>query len=416
MKKKLLILGAGFGGMYCYRSLSKKVRDYFDVSIIDQNEYFLFTPLLHEVATGVLDPESIIEPITDILNPCDTYIQARVSGLDLESKHIIFENGTRQEYDVLVIGLGSKTNFYNTPGSDQHCYELKNLDDALAIRNHFEEQFKTQSQIPFPEQQEISTCIVGGGPTGVELAGEIADLFWKTYQKKYSDTIDFSKVSIKLVNASSSLLKPYSLGAQKYAQEILEKKNVQILNDTSITEVKETNVLVHDGSIIQATTVIWTAGVSSEKISGIESFLHLDKRVEVKESLQLNTYPEVFVVGDMARIIDGEGAPYPMLAQIAKRQGILVAKNIELLLQNQEPLAFSYREKGKLASLGQWDAIAELPSVQLYGHIAWFVWRTIYLFNFPSYGKRWSIMLDWTKKLIFPKRISHESNMHETKE
>ncbi len=409
MKQELVIVGAGFGGMYFYRSLSKKTRDSFNITLVDQRDYFLFTPLLHEVATGTLDPESIIEPLKNIIHTNDTFVQTRVQSIDLEQKTIEIEDKKILNYDVLVLGVGSKTNFYNVPGAQENSFELKTLDDAIRLREHFEQEFEKQSLIPFADQSPLNTVVIGGGPTGVEIAGELTELFGDTFKKIYQEKVDFSKVNLHLVNASNVLLKPYSLGAQKYAKEILEKKGVRIISETNIVEINEKELLTQDGTNIPASTVIWAAGVASENLAGSESFLHADKRIEVSPTLQLQEFPEVFVIGDMARVLDSSGNPYPMLAQVAKRQGIHGAKNLGLLMNDQEPLEFTYQERGRLASLGQWTAIAEFPKFQLYGHIAWFVWRTIYLFNFPSYQKRLSIMVDWTKKLFSPRSISQKN-------
>jgi len=207
-----------------------------------------------------------------------------------------------------------------------------------------------------------------------------------------------------LINATGSLLRPYSLVAQKYAKEVLEQKGVQVLNDTTIVKVTDKDITTLDGVILTTDIVIWTAGVLGTTLHGIDRLLAVDSRVEVTPSLQLASHPEVFVLGDMAYLFDDEG-PYPMLAQVAKRYGKHAMKNLECMISGKELQSFHYSELGRFTSLGQLNVIAEFRWFHLYGGVAWFVWRTIYLFNFASTSKRLRILVDWTTNIFVPRGI-----------
>ncbi|MGB0925152.1 MAG: NAD(P)/FAD-dependent oxidoreductase [Minisyncoccia bacterium] len=407
-KKNLVILGAGFGGMYAYKSLSKKVFDEYNVTIIDKNNHFLFTPLLHEVATGSLGALQVVEPIRALLRKNASFLQSEVIKIDTEKKEIITTDSV-VSYDIVISALGAKNNYFNIPGTREYCYSLKTLRDAKKLKNRFIQQFECASREPDPEKRKqiLSFAIVGAGPTGVELAGETADLFFNTFEKYYHDFYCFDEVSLFLVNGGSTILNTFPKKLQKHATKELKKNHVQIKNNTRVVEVSKNSLKTNTGEDISADTIVWTAGVSAQDLSCVGEVFDIQKtRISVDEYLQVK-HKNIFVVGDMAHVSTKDGQGYPMTAQVAKQQGVLVGKNISRVLANKKPKKFTYNERGMLASLGNHNAIARIFGVTLYGPIAWFVWRTIYLVNFISWRKRFKIVLDWTVNLFSERDITY---------
>lgn len=401
MKKNLVIVGAGFAGINTYKSLPSSVKKQCNITIIDKHNYFLFTPLLHEVATGALDNHHVVEPIENIVGSEVIVIQDIVTAFDHESQTVRLKNHDDIQYDILVLALGSQTNFFGTEGAQEKSFILKDLADAEALRNHFITRFQEASLMASEERKKhLSVAIVGGGPTGVELAAETAELFFHTFKKQYEGAFDATEASITLVNASASLLQPFSPGSQYYSQRVLREKGITVHNNVMVTKITDDGLVTADGETIHASTVIWTAGVLPQDIDCPPSVVKERNRIHVTETLQLSTHENVFVLGDMALVDTEDNRGYPMLAQVAQQQGKQTAKNIERLLKSEKLIEFTYQEKGKLASLGQWHAIAEIGSVHLRGGFAWFVWRTVYLINFVSWNKRFKIMMDWTSNLF----------------
>ena len=358
----------------------------------------MFTPLLPEVATGGLDQHNVVEPIRDIVHQDIEFIQSGVQSIFPDQKKITLENKKDIFYDALVLALGSETFFFNTPGAKEHSYILKSLDDAVVIRNRFIDIFEQASQeSDLKRRRELLTfIIVGGGPTGVELTGEAAGLFFDTLDKQYKN-INRKDISITLINAASSLISIFDERLQKYAQKSLSQVGVNILNNTLVTEIDENGLIIKNGERINAATVIWAAGVVAKKVQCHGSEFKLESgKICTYETLQSHDYENIFVVGDMAHVSTPDGRGYPMTAQVAKQQGLVVGKNIINFLEGKNLKNFVYEEKGLLASLGTFDAVAQVKGFTFTGIFAWFIWRTVYLFNFASHQKRAKILFDWT--------------------
>lgn len=401
IKKKLVILGGGFGGINTYRSLSPWMKEHCEVTLIDKNNYFLFTPLLPEVAGGNLDNHHVVEPLRDIISKNDTFIQGTVVKVNTTEKKIVLHD-RELSYDILVSTLGSETFFYGIKGADEHCYELKDLEDAMSLKSRFVEIMEQASQLPDGKEKKqlLTLVIVGGGPTGVELAGEVADLFFKTFTNQFP-SLHFEDINITLVNSNPHILQMFSHRLQGYAERALQKANITLLKNFEVQEVDADGVIAKDETRIDAKTVVWTAGVSATPLECEAGNFNTERgRIVVNEFLQVPKAPETFVIGDMAYVPDPGNRGLPMTAQIAKQQGKQTAKNIENFLKGEPIVPFRYREKGLLASIGTFNAIAEIQGFYMYGFVAWFMWRTIYLFNFASWSKRFHIMADWTINLF----------------
>jgi NADH dehydrogenase len=409
-KKKIVILGGGFGGLYTYKSLYRTFsRDEIDVTIVNRTNYFLFTPLLHEVATGSIAHHQVVESIRQLIYKSDAHLHvAEVLSVDCE-RQVVKTSITELPYDILVLAMGATTNFFNAPGAQEYSLVLKDLHDAIKLRTTFIEAFEKASEAKdqAERKKELSFAIVGGGPTGVELASEAADLFMDTFAKYYKNTIDCADVTLSLINLSPDVLSVFHPKLREKALRVLRKNGVTVMLNTGVKEVKSDGLVLTDGTILPVAHVIWTAGVKPNPPMFTHSVAQ-DKggRVIVNSFLQIENCPNVFVLGDMASLAGPDGRPLPMLAQVAERQGLHTGRNIKRLVQGKPLMPFIYKSQGELASLGQWYAVADIWGVRFSGAFAWFLWRTIYLFKFLSGSKRFKIIVDWTVNIFYPHDIT----------
>ncbi len=409
-KKKIVILGGGFGGLYTYKSLYKQFSpDDIDVTIVNRTNYFLFTPLLHEVATGSIAHHQVVESIRQIIYKTGAKLHvADVTAIDCE-RHVVTTTIAEIPYDILVVAMGATTNFFNAPGAEEHSLVLKDLHDAIKLRTTFIEAFEKASEMKdeAARRAELSFAVVGGGATGVELASETADLFMDTFATYYKGIIEFKDVSLHLVNLGPDVLSVFDPSLRVKALDTLKRSGVNVMLNTAVKEVRKEGLVLADDTVLQATHVIWTAGVKPNP----PMFTHpvpADKggRVIVTPTLQIENCKDVFVIGDMASLAGADGRPVPMLAQVAEAQGIHTGRNIKRLLQGQELIPFTYVSEGELASLGHWQAVANIKGFKFSGPLAWFVWRTVYLFKFMSWSKKFKIISDWAMNIFYPRDIT----------
>lgn len=409
-KKKIVILGGGFGGLYTFLQLQKEFScDAIDVTIVNRTNYFLFTPLLHEVATGGLAHHQVVESIRQLIYKTQAHLHvAELTSIDCDKKTVTTTLG-EISYDILVVALGATTNFFNTPGAAEHSFVLKDLHDAIELRSSFIEAFEKASELIDVDarRKELSFAIVGGGATGVELVSETADLFWDTFTRYYHDRIDPTDISLCLINRGPELLAPFHPALRAKALEVIRASGVKILLNTGVTEVRADGLVLSDGSFITVPHIIWTAGVKpNTPLFAQEIPLDPGGRVLVDATLQISSYKEIFVVGDISGAQGPDGKAYPMLAQVATRQGIHTAKNIKRFIRKKPLVPFVYISQGELASLGKWNAVAHIQNLRITGPLAWFIWRTVYLFKFISGSKKIKIMLDWTINIFYPRDIT----------
>jgi NADH dehydrogenase len=401
---KIVILGGGFGGVYTLKYLHKFFHNTdIKLVLVNKKNYFLFTPLLHEFATGSVSLENLVEPIREIIRCCDyEFIHGEVKRIDLENK-IVELNENNLSYDYLVIALGSKTNFYNIPGAEENSFTLKSLDDAIRLRNRFIHMFEIASK----DQEEtiLTFVIVGGGATGVELAAEMSDYFYKTFSKIYPKEI-ISKVKIILIEKGNELIPQFSPKLRKVALEVLRKKNINVILGKGVKEVGKDFIKLDDETIIKTKTVIWTAGVEPnlpEIVGNVEK--DNKGRLIVNEYLQVKNYENVFGVGDVCCYIRNQ-KPLPQLAQVAVRQAKAVAKNIFNLIKNKPLEKFVYKHQGDLISLGRFFAIGEIKNFTFSGFFAWILWRGVYLSKLISNKDKIKTFIDWLLDLFYPRDIT----------
>ncbi len=409
-KTKILILGGGFGGLYTYLNLKHHFNcDDIDVTIVNRTNYFLFTPMLHEVATGGLAHHQVVESIRQVIYKSKAnLLVAEIESINPKNQIVKTSMGEIQ-YDILVVATGSTTNFFNTKGAEEYCLTLKDLEDAIKMRENFINTFEKASTIKASEKrkEELSFCFIGGGPTGVELVAETAELFLKTFSQYYQNLIDPKEVSIHLVNKSPEILGMFHPILRNKALKVLQSKGVTVMGNTGVKEVLNDGVVLEDDTILKAKHIIWTAGVKPNTPTFTE-FVNLDqgKRIKVNKFLQVPEFPNIFALGDVASFEASDGRALPMLAQISVAQGKTVAKNIKHFVSQKILLSFVYKPQGELVSLGHGQAVANIMGVRFYGRFAWFLWRTIYLFKFISGAKKLKIAMDWTINIFYPRDIT----------
>lgn len=409
-KKKIVILGGGFGGLYTYKGLYKYFhKDELDITIVNRTNYFLFTPLLHEVATGGIAHHQLVESLRQIIYKTNDHLHvAELVSIDCENKKVKTTIG-ELPYDILVVALGATTNFFNAPGAEENSMVLKDLHDAIKLRTTLIESFEKATEIKdeAERRRELSFAVIGGGPTGVELVTEIAELINDTFLKYYHGLIKCEDISLYLINRDPEILMPFHPSLRKGALSVIEKSGVKVMLNTGVKEVKKGSIVLNDDKILEVNHVIWTAGVKPNA----PKFSHqarLDNwgRIIVDETLSIPECPGVFVLGDIASMQNSEGKPLPMLAQVAVKQGLHTGANIYKFINGNRLLPFSYKSKGSLVSLGQWQALADMKFIRFSGPLAWFIWRTVYLFKFLSHSKKIKIVLDWTVNIFYPRDIT----------
>ncbi|HZD36878.1 MAG TPA: NAD(P)/FAD-dependent oxidoreductase [Nitrososphaeraceae archaeon] len=423
----ILILGSGFGGVEVLRRLQKKFKNDKDVEItlISEDNFFLFTPMLHEVSTGTIETRHIITPMRSFCKNAKFY-EAKIESIDLKSKTVVTNHlvGRQSDpyawhkitfsYDYLVIALGSKTDFYGMKDIKQQSFTMKTINDALILRNHILrmlEQASIEHSNKELRKSLLTFVVVGGGFGGVETVGGLNDFVRGTVREYYKD-IYMTEIKILLVSAEESILSEIDENLGKYALERLRDRGVEFIVNTHANGATQNSLKLDNGNIILCHTIVWEAGVTSEHLIKNLPCTH-DKggRIQTNSYMEVEEYTGVYAVGDCASIPNpNTGKPYPPTAQHAIREGRTAAKNIVSSIRSTNGRAgqrhskkekLDYKAKGIMANIGNRNGVAIIFGVRLHGFIAWFLWRTFYLSNLPVTKKKLKVMSDWTMDLIF---------------
>ncbi len=408
--KKIVILGAGFAGIYSALSISKECGKNVSVKIINNSNYFLFTPMLHEVATGGLGQNQVVESIREIShNKNIDFLEAEIESVDLEKREVVTNKGN-EKYDILIVAIGAKTNFFGTPGAEENSFALKNLSDAISLRKEIIQSFEKASNEKDKDLRAkyLSFAVVGGGATGVESVAEISEFCNHTLRKYYKNTLSCGDISISLINSGAELLPVFSEKTRSYALKILQKKRIKVLLNSRVKEVNKDGVVFDTGEVVKAGTVVWTAGVIANQIKTTGGELLKDKsgRIMTDEKFAVTGFSDIYALGDVANVKESSGRGYPLLAQVAVLEGGLIGKNIANQIAGKNMSSFGFKSRGELISLGKWEAAGTILGMNINGKLAWFMWRTIYLFKFISNSKKWKIALDWTLHIFFSRDVS----------
>ncbi|MBV9865661.1 MAG: NAD(P)/FAD-dependent oxidoreductase [Abitibacteriaceae bacterium] len=398
--KRVVIVGMGFGGIRAANGLGGKG---LDVLVLDRQNFHLFQPLLYQVATAMLGQESIAHSIRSIIRHYKGvhFEMAEVQGIDLDKKQVITATASIP-YDYLVIATGSVTNFFGNEEVKKHAFDLKQLDDAVTLRNHVLSVFERAVKEPDPKVREalMTFVIVGGGPTGTEFAGSLSELTHHVLTKDYPE-LPVQNSKIILLEASEHVLGPFPKKLQEYAKRRLQRMGVTVRLKTPVSGATFDRVFLKDGGEIPAYTLFWSAGVQAAPLSGV---LPVPKgrggRIVVQPDLSLKEHPEVFVIGDMAHL-EQDGTPLPMLAPVAMQEGEYVAKAIVQREQGGQIKPFRYWDKGTMAVIGRSSAVANVGPLKLMGFFAWLAWLGLHLFYLIGFRNRVLTAIDWAFDYLF---------------
>ena len=399
-RPRVVIAGAGFGGLTCARGL--KHADV-DVLLIDRRNYHLFTPLLYQVASALLDPGEVARPVRELIRPLANvdFRQADITGADLGNRLLLTDRGS-VPYDYLVLATGSRSEYFGNQSLARHAFGLKDLDEGLALRNRVLSQFEASRWITDPDERRVmlTFAVIGGGPTGVELAGSLSELIRLVLRKDYRN-LDLGEVRVLLLEAAGSLLAAFTPALRESARKSLEKKGVEVIFGAKVEEVTATSIRLAGGQEMAAGTIVWTAGVRASDLGGaIGATLGRQARIEVDPTLQVRGHPVIFVIGDLAGPVDG-GTPLPMLIPVAMQQGRHVARTIGDLVRNGGASAFRYKDPGIMATIGRNSAVAQLGRVQLSGFLGWLMWLAVHFVNVISFRSRILVLVNWAWDYFF---------------
>ncbi len=395
MKKKVIVIGGGFAGVQLVRKLDKKL---FDVLLLDRLNHHQFQPLFYQVATSQIEPSSISFPLRHVFHSTKS-TQIRLTEVQrIVPSENKLETGTGEFlYDYLVIATGCKTNFFNNESIEDKVFPLKTTYDAIAIRNHIITVFeKVLHAAPQEKQRLLNLVIVGAGPTGVELAGAFAEIKNNVLPKDYPG-IDFSQLTIYLIEGSKSTLSSMSSTAKKASGRYLAKMGVVIKTETFVTGYDGKSALLSDGESIPTSTVIWAAGVTGNKLEGLpEDVWIANNRIIVNRHNMVQGYDNIFAVGDIAYMVTpAYPKGHPQVANVAINQARLLAKNLKRMIENKPLKDYEYKDLGSMATIGRNKAVVDLPFIRFKGYPAWLVWMFLHLMLILSVKNKLIIFINW---------------------
>jgi NADH dehydrogenase len=431
-KKRILILGGGFAGAYTARHLEKALAEDLQVEIvvIAKENFVLFTPMLHEVAGSDVADTHIVQPLRKMLRRTHVGI-AEVEAIDLVKKqvrvrHDAFPEPFEIPYDQLVLALGAVTNFFHTPGLEEHALTMKTLGDALVVRNRIIDALElADNQVDETECRKTLTVVVaGGGFAGAETVGAINDFIREGM--KFYHRLTEHMLRVVVVHPGEVILPELGEGLGRYAQKKLEARGVEIRLKTKVTGFDGQEVTLSDGTKIATRQLIWTAGTTPPPLLAELPCKLQRGRVVADECMRVPNFPGVWALGDCALVPDllNPGKFYPPTAQHAIRQAAALARNIVAEMRGQSPAPFKFKTLGMLAAIGRRTGVAEILGMRFSGIIAWWLWRGIYLSKLPGFQKKIRVALDWTLDLFFSKEIvqlptlrapamsEHEEDLH----
>ncbi len=395
-RPRVVIVGAGFGGLAAARELAHAD---VDVLVINRTNYHGFWPLLYQVATAGLEPESIAYPARAILRRYRNadFLLAEVGGVDFERRAVLTDVG-EVTYDYLVLAAGSTTNFFGNAHVEAHTLGMKDLDEAQRLRNHILACFEHAAAEPDPARRAamLTFVVVGGGPTGVELAGAFSELIRHVMRKDYP-MLDVNQAHVMLVEATDRILATFPESLQHAALQRLERMGVDVRRNVPVADARPGALLFKDGTELAAETVVWAAGVRAAPLAeALGVALGRGARIKIEPTLTLPGRPDVFVIGDMA-YLEGyrPGVAYPMVAPVAIQMGEQAARNI-LARTRRNPLKpFRYFDKGQMATIGRSAAVLDAFGVQMTGWPAWVGWLFVHLMELVGFRNRVLVLLNW---------------------
>ncbi len=390
----IVIIGAGFAGLKAAKGLKgEKVK----ITILDRNNYHLFQPLLYQVATATIAPDTIVYPTRALLRGQKNvrFRQTEVIDIDVSKQRVITADG-ELSYQYLVIAPGSETNFFSLSALAEHSVGLKNIDQAIVIRNRVLDLFELAARESDPAKRRgmLTFVVVGGGPAGVELAGALSELIHTVLVKDYPE-LNFVETRVVLLEAGQGLLPAMPEKLQRDAAAALRQKGVEVILRGAVADYDGEAVTLKNGEVLLCRTLLWAAGVRASKLIEKLGFGTAgQKRAPVASTLQVEGHPEIFIAGDAAHI-EGKKGPLPMTAVVALQSGSHVARNIKHLLHGRKPEPFRFRDLGSMAMIGRHAAVGRLPGANIRGFIPWLLLLAVHLLKLTGIRNRLSLLGNW---------------------
>jgi NADH dehydrogenase len=395
-RPRVVIVGAGFGGLHAARALGNGG---VDVLLLDRNNYHGFWPLLYQVATAGLEPEAIAYPVRAIVRRYANvnFLMAEVVGVDFERRLVLTE-GPSVPYDYLILAAGSANNYFGNQSLAETTFGLKDIDDASRLRNQIISSFERAVWETDPARRQALTtvAVIGGGPTGVELAGALVELLRHPLQRDYPH-LDLANARVILIEASNEILTPFPASLRAKALRRLQRMGVDVRLNHRVAGVSGGRIELDDRESLAAETVIWAAGVRAAELADrLQVERARGARVKVQPTLALAGHPEVFVVGDMSYLEGYKGSqPYPQLAPVAIQQGKQAARNILALQAGRPGEPFRYQDRGTMATIGRSVAIMDAYGLRIIGRVAWWGWLLVHLMWLIGFRNRLVVLANW---------------------
>ena len=403
--KRVVVLGSGFGGMQAVVELERLFRDSpeYEILLISDQNFVLFTPLLPQIASSHIDPRHIAQAVRDVRGHRRfRFLRSAVRSIDLQNRRLETTGGPIG-YDSLVIALGSRTNYFNTPGAREHTYDFKTLEDSVVLREHVLDLCEHADHVAdVAERRRLLTiAVVGGGYTGVELLTDLQDFLFN-YAARYYRGLTRDSFRLVLIEATDSILGGIHPKLRAHAMKRLGREGIEILYKSRVTQCFEHAVEINGSGQLPAGTVVWTAGVRAhELVESLPGPHDRAGRARVNEYLQLENYPEVFIAGDSA--VASSEADAPQVAPVAIGHGKIAARNIAHRERGEPLEPYRYVSQGMLVSLGARDAVVSVAGIQVHGYFAWLFWNAVHLYKLVSLKKQFQVAADWALATIFPR-------------
>ncbi len=410
-RPRVVVLGGGFAGIGAVRALKKAD---VDVVLVDKHDYHTFQPLLYQLATGLLETTAVGHSLRDLVKDQEnvTIHKAPITGIDLDAKEIAFDGLAPVTYDYLVLALGAEVNFFGTDGAAEHAFPMYTLSDAVRLKNHVLERWEAADKDgDLVADGALTAVVVGGGPTGVETAGALAELYRTNFVTDYR-SLPQEKARIVLVEAGGEIFAMFKPNLREYARKALEERTVEVMTGARVQSVSPTRVTLASGEVISAHTLVWGAGLQGNGLVrslGIE--LQPGNRIAVGPELEFAEYPGVYVVGDIAAITDSKtDQTLPQLGSVALQSGEHAGETIARRVAGKSTKPFRYRDKGTMAAIGRHAAVAQmLGGKTMKGHKAQFAWRTVHLALLPTNEDRAKAIVDWAGSELTHQRVGRIS-------
>ena len=388
-KPKVVILGGGFGGLAAARALYKSA----DVTVVDRHNFQTFLPLLYQVSTAGLAADHVAYPIRGALRKTD--IKFRMGSpisIDHKNKEVKLDSSEVLQFDHLIVALGSVSADFGIPGVNEYALGMKTVHEALTIRAEIMRRFEDLCR--FEDDTKLSISVIGGGPTGVEMAGAIAELIRGPL--KFDQANAAAHIQISLIEAGPRLLPTFAPSLSERTKKDLEKLGVKVMLNIPVKAIEHRKITLNDDSVINSEITIWAAGVKGSDAMAQLSLPTTGNRVAVEPTMQVKNYPNVWALGDIAGALGKDGKPLPMVAPVAIQQGKFIAKQIARLISNKPLTEFKYLDKGSMATIGRNKAIVQVRGLKIAGPIAWLIWVWLHLFYLLGGRNKIGTMADWT--------------------